>query len=118
VISADTLPWLGAAFRTTTTGLAANSLCFGAIGFSQVAIPLASLVAEGQPGCTLLAAADIAFVLQSGPGTAHSSFALTNTPALLGVTFYQQTIPLEFGGSGALSAVRSSNALAATIGTL
>ncbi len=116
-ISADTLPWLGAAFRTTTTGVAPNSLCLGVIGFTQVAIPLASLLAEGQPGCTLLTAPDLSFVLQSGPGTAHSSFALANTSSLLGGTFFQQTIPLEFDLSGALVAVRGSNALSLVIGT-
>ncbi len=118
VIAADTLPWLGASFRTTTTGVAANSLCLGAIGFTQVSIPLASLLAEGQPGCTLLTAPDITFVLQSSPGTAHSAFALANAPSLLGATFFQQTIPLEFSVTGALTSVRGSNALAATIGTL
>lgn len=40
VIGADTLPWLGTSFRTTTTGIAANSVCFGAIGFTQQALPL------------------------------------------------------------------------------
>ena len=118
VMTADTLPWIGAAFRTTTTGVAANSLCLGVIGFTQVAIPLAALLVEGQPGCSLLTTPDITFVLTNGPGTAQSSFALANTPSLLGVTFFQQTIPLEFGGTGALTAVRGSNALAATIGTL
>jgi hypothetical protein len=88
------------------------------IGFTQVAIPLAALLVEGQPGCSLLTTPDITFVLTNGPGTAQSSFALANTPSLLGVTFFQQTIPLEFGGTGALTAVRGSNALAATIGTL
>ena len=118
VMTADTLPWLGTAFRTTTTGVAANSLCLGAIGFTQVAIPLPALLAEGQPGCSLLAAPDLTFVLQNGPGTALSSFALANTTSLLGALFFQQAIPLEFGGTGALVAVRGSNALAATIGTL
>ena len=120
VITADTLPWIGASFRTTTTGVAANSLCLGAIGFTQLAIPLSALLVEGQPGCTLLATPDIAFVLTNGPGlgTAQSSLALANAPSLIGASFFQQTIPLEFDLSGALTAVRGSNALAATIGTL
>lgn len=117
-LRADTLPWLGASFRTTTTGIAANTLCLGAIGFTQLAIPWSSLLVEGQAGCSLLAAPDLTFVLQNGPGTAHSSLALANSPSLLGAAFYQQTIPLEFDGAGVLLAVRGSNALAATIGTL
>lgn len=118
VITADTLPWIGATFQTTTTGVAPVSLCIGVIGLSQVSIPLDLLLAEGQPGCTLLAALDILLFLQNGPGTAHSAFALEADPSLIGVTFYQQTAPLEFDAGGNIVAIRSSNALAATIGTL
>jgi hypothetical protein len=37
---------------------------------------------------------------------------------LLGASFFQQSIPLEFTAQMALVAVRASNALALTIGTL
>jgi hypothetical protein len=118
VIAADAPPWLGATFRTTTTGVASGSLCLGVIGFSRLSIPLASLLAQGQPGCSLLASLDVTVLLQIGAGTAHSRFTLPNDPALIRATFHQQTIPFEFSGGGALVAVRGSNALAVTIGTL
>jgi hypothetical protein len=118
VLVADAPPWLGATFRTTTTGVAAGSLCLGVIGFSRLSIPLSSLLAQGQPGCSLLASLDLTQVLQVGAGTAHSQFPLPNTPSLIRAILNQQTIPLEFGGGGALVAVRGSNALAVTIGTL
>jgi len=118
VLTADNLPWTGASFRTTTTGVPPGSLCLGLTGLSQLSIPLDLLLPEGQPGCTLLTALDILSLLLPGPGTAHSAFALADDPALLGVAFFQQTIPLEFDGTGAIVALRASNALALTIGTL
>ncbi len=117
-LTADTLPWIGAPFRTTTTGVAANSLCIGLIGLAQIAIPLDQLIGGGQPGCTLLTSLDILLPLANGPGTATSAFALNPDPALVGVPFFQQTIPFEFDALGALVAIRGSNALAATIGSL
>ena len=118
MISADTLPWLGTSFRTTTTGVAANSVCFGAIGFSQQALPLGSLLPEGQPGCSLLTSTEIVLLLATTGSVARAEFALPNSAILIGTTFRQQTLPLELTPFGALAAVRSSNALAATIGTL
>lgn len=118
VIGADTLPWLGTSFRTTTTGVAANSVCFGAIGFTQQALPLGSLLPQGQPGCSLLTSTEIVLLLATTGSVARAEFALPNSTILIGTTFRQQTLPLELDQFGALAAVRSSNALAATIGAL
>lgn len=117
-LTAEALPWLGAAFRTTTTGIAANSLCIGITGFTAMSVPLAQLLAQGQPGCSLLVSPDFLTVLPIQAGNAHSSLMLANDVALLGMTFHQQTLPLEFNGTGAWIALRSSGALTATIGTL
>jgi hypothetical protein len=118
VLATDTLPWLGSTFRTTTTGIAPASLCLGVIGFSRLSIPLSSLLGQGQPGCLLLTSLDITFLLTNGPGTARSALTLPDSASLLGATFHQQTLPFEIDGTGTLVAVRGSNALAATIGTL
>jgi len=116
-ITADTLPWIGSAFRTTTTGIPANSLSIAVLGLSQVALPLSTILAEGQPGCTLLVTPDILLLQTNGPAnTATSSVVLANDPALVGIPFFQQTIPCEFTGGGALFAVRASNALAQVCG--
>ncbi len=119
VITADALPWTSATFRTTTTGIAPGSLCVGIIGLTQLSIPLDSLLVEGQPGCFLLASLDIQMLLlPDGAGEAHSAFALANDPSLIGVPFFQQSVPIEFDSGGAIVAIRGSNALALTIGTL
>ena len=119
-LTADTPPWIASTFRTTTTGVAANSVCLGLIGFMQVSVPLATVLPQGQPGCTLLTTPDVPSVLLPGPepGTVHTQFAIANDPALLGVAFFQQTLPLEFDLAGALVALRGSNALSLVIGTL
>lgn len=117
VLSPVTLPWIGSSFLTTTSGVAANSLCLGLIGFAATAIPLDTLLPEGQPGCLLLTPPDITMLLTPGPGSAQSSFALADDPALVGAVFHQQTIPLEFDPTGAIAAIRGSNALSLSIGS-
>lgn len=118
VLTADTLPWIGASFRATTTGVPAGSICLGVIGLQQIAIPISALLPEGQPGCTLLSSLEALLPLTSGPGTAHSVFALADDPSLIGVPFFQQTLPLGFDSFGAVTSIRSSNALSLVIGTL
>jgi hypothetical protein len=118
LLAANTLPWLGGVFQTTTTGLAPGSLCLGAVGFSPVTLPLAALLPQGQPGCFVNASLDIVTLLPTGTGTAHSLLRIANDRALLGVQLFMQSLPLEFDLSGALAAVRGSNALAPRIGTM
>lgn len=117
-LTAATLPWLGAVFRTTTTGIAPGSIGLGVTGFASLSIPLPTLLVEGQPGCTLLVSPDITLLLTPGPGTASSALPIANSAALLGGQFFQQTIPLEFDLAGAIAAVRGSNGLSLVIGTL
>ncbi|MBL9078413.1 MAG: hypothetical protein JNL08_12960 [Planctomycetes bacterium] len=118
VLTADTLPWIGSTFRTTTTGIAPLTVCLGLIGLSQTSIPLGALLAEGQPGCDLLVSLDILLTPEPGAGTVSTTFALANDPSLIGVPFYQQTFPFELDLNGAIVAVRASNALSLVIGRL
>ncbi len=118
-IHAETLPWIGATFRTATTGGAPNALCLAVTGFGQVSIPLSALMAQGQPGCSLLASPDILDVaIGDAAGVTRTALALAPSPTLIGATFYQQTIPLTFDLTWALTAVHASDAVAATIGML
>ncbi|MGE3172502.1 MAG: hypothetical protein AB7O97_07725 [Planctomycetota bacterium] len=119
VMTPESLPWLGSTFRTATTGVAPGSLCLHVTGFAPLAIPLSSLLPEGQPGCSLLTSNDIVlWVLPDAGGTARSALELPLDTALIGFPFLQQMVPLEFDGAGTLVAVRGSNGLAATIGAL
>lgn len=115
---AESLPWIGATCRTTTIGMAAGSLSLGITGLTQLSIPLASLLPGGQAGCTLLASADVsALQVADAAGTTGSSLSVPPTAALVGAALFLQTIPIEISGTGSLTAVRSSNALALTIGS-
>ncbi|MGE3173780.1 MAG: hypothetical protein AB7O97_14235 [Planctomycetota bacterium] len=119
VVTAEALPWLGTTFRTTTTGIAPVSVCLGVVGLRSASIPLPSILPQGQPGCSLLASLDIVQLLQpDGAGSWQSALPVPASASLLGATFFQQTLPLEFDGTGAFMAARGSNGLAATIGTL
>lgn len=119
VLVAETLPWIGATQRTVTTGIAPGSLCFRVLGFAQRSIPLPSLLPQGQPGCTLLVSANNSELrLPDGAGAVRTALALPRNMSLVGLSFVQQTVAIELDASGALTAVRSSNGLAATIGTL
>jgi hypothetical protein len=114
-LTADTLPWIGQQFRTTTTGIAALALCFDVIGFAQLATPLGQLHPLGQPGCSLFASPDSVTLRLPVGNRIESSLALPPNPALAAMTFFQQTIAVELVIPGA---IRGSNGLAATIGTL
>jgi hypothetical protein len=118
VLTADTLPWLGAVHRTTTTGIDALTLCASIIGFTQLSSPLDQLLPQGQPGCSLLTTLDIVDLRFPVGGVVHAELMVPADPALLQLTFHQQSVPLEFDLAGTLVAVRGSNGLAATIGTL
>ena len=117
-LAAESLPWVGATCRTTTTGMAAASLSLGLTGLNQLSIPLASLLPEGQAGCVLLASADVsALQVADAAGITRSSLLVPPTASLVGTVLIQQTIPIEISGTGSLTAVRSSNALNLTIGS-
>ena len=117
-LRADALPWAGATFRTTTSGLVPNSLCLDVTGFATLATPLAALLPEGQPGCVLLATPDLVDLTVPSGSTARAALTLAADPALLGAVFHRQSIPVEFDLGGAIAALRASNALSLTIGTL
>jgi hypothetical protein len=117
-LAADTLPWIGGSFRTTTTGIAGISLCFDVIGFTQQSTPLAQVHPLGQPGCSLLASPDLVTLRLPVLGRVQGEPALPRAPALIGLALFQQTLPFDLGRVGTVTAVRGSNGLAATIGTL
>ncbi|MBI5853530.1 MAG: hypothetical protein HZB39_21180, partial [Planctomycetes bacterium] len=118
VLTAITLPWVGGTFRATATGMPSSLLALSMTGFSQVAIPLASLLPQGVPGCDLLASPDFADVIATSGGTAQFQLVLPNSASLVGAQFFHQVVPVELDQSLALTAVTSTNALAMTIGSL
>ncbi len=120
-LTATTLPWVDATLRTTGTGLPAASIVLvvtSVTPVAQSAVPLTVAFPQAGAGCDLLVAPDILGVLVTFTGTAQSDLFLPNVPPLVGVTFYQQMVPIEVGAGGAWTSVVATNALQLTGGML
>jgi len=118
-LAALALPWANGTLRTQGTGLPANAVVLTVTSVTPIApgVPLTALFAEGVAGCSLGVAPDILGALVASGGVASSVLGLPNTPPIVGVTFYQQMLPLELDPvSGALLAVTATNTLQFTAG--
>lgn len=117
---ATDLPWLGATFRATGSGLPSPALVLVVTGFAELAnpLPLAVALPQALPGCNLLVAPDAIDVLFTTGGAATSQLAVPMTGPLVGVEFYQQMVPIQVDAMLTFLQVTASNALHATIGAL
>jgi hypothetical protein len=111
-------PVLGGNFTTQTTGLAASAPAVQFFSFDDtrngsVTLPLA-LDAIGMTGCVLLVSTEIVQPLVNGGGTASSSFAIPNSPALLRTGVYLQS--LTFDPPANSFGLALSNGLALSLG--
>jgi hypothetical protein len=112
-LAATALPWVDSTFRATGTGLPGSALVAAVTSFTAIpqgVLPLASVFAEGQPGCDLLVTGEIVQGLVAAGGRAELALFLPNVPPLVGLTFFHQMIPIEIGPSGFV-AVTATNAL-------
>jgi hypothetical protein len=116
VLATTSLPWLGTVFTATATGMPGNGLALGVFGFGTASVPLASILPQGAPGCTLLATPDVlaAFVTSGGP--LDLALPLPLVPALVGGVLHEQVVPLELGAGGAITSVTATNRLTLTLG--
>jgi len=112
------LPWIGSTFRSTTTGIAPNSISFGLMGFTASAVPLVALHPAGLPGCTLLLDPILTILCATAGGSADFALALANQPALVGIPLYHQVLQAELTPGFDIAALAGSNALALVIGSL
>ena len=116
VLGATSAPWLQTIFRSRATGMPSNSLAVAVYGFSQIAVPLSAGHPQGQPGCLVLVADQILIQVLVGSGQVDAAVAIPNDPALVGTRFFHQLVPVELDAFGGITAITSSNALAATVG--
>jgi hypothetical protein len=116
VLTALTLPWDASTLRTRATGLPTPSLALVIYGFSQIAVPIAALLPEGLPGCTLLVAPDILGLALPNAGMLDSDVFIPSVPSLVGATFFHQVVPVELDGGGQVSGITATNGLALTVG--
>ena len=112
----DTLPWTGASFRSTTTGLGPSSLAVALLGFTVPGLPLATMHPAGRPGCDLLASADATLLMLPSGGRASVAFGMPSSTTFLGVVLRQQTVEIEVDPALQITAINSSNGLSLTVG--
>jgi len=116
VLTATTLPWAGAAFRSEATGMPGLGLAIDLRGFSTLAIPMPAILPQGVPGCSLLVSLDLCDFLVPIAGSVQTQMVIPNTMALASQVFHQQIAALELDPLLNITAVTSSNALSLTIG--
>lgn len=116
VLTASSLPWLGANCVTTASGLPPASLAVVVTGLSAQSQRLAAVLPQGAPGCSLLVATDLMTAVTTGAGTASSALPLPNNVAFVGVSLRQQVVALEIV-AGSIVAATSTNALVLQTGT-
>jgi hypothetical protein len=112
----DNLPWIGATFVATTTGLPPLAIVISAYGLGTIAAPLPSLLAQGTPGCTLWVTPDLLLAEIATGGTHATSITLPANGAMVGQTLHHQLLPLSFGAQSNLNGISGSNGLSLTIG--
>lgn len=114
-LAASSSPWLGRVFRSAATGLPANGLAIELLGLAELSVPLAALLPEGQPGCSLWASPDALAAYAPVAGVVSLQLVVPRDPLLLGATLRQQVVVAELGSAG-LTSLTSTNALVVTFG--
>lgn len=116
VLVADTAPWTGATMRSTGTGMPGVAVVASVYGFTQLGIPLSSLLLQGAPGCDLLVSPDHSVLGVPIAGIMQSSLAVPDSPALFGLVLFHQLIVFELGAGSTITSVTATNALRLVIG--
>ncbi|HEX6812527.1 MAG TPA: glycoside hydrolase family protein [Planctomycetota bacterium] len=118
-LAATSLPWIGATFQASGTGLPATALVVSATGvLTMPPLPMSVVFAQGVPGCSLVVTPDVLDVVATTTGTAQTAIAIPNSPAIVGMSFYHQMVPIEIDASWQWLAVTVTNALRLTVGAL
>ena len=115
VLAASSLPWVGSTCRMVASGLPAASLAVVVTGLSSVSIPLAAILPQGSPGCSLRANPDLLTAVTTGAGEVPVALTIPNSVALSGLVVHQQVVALQIVAGG-IAAATSTNALALQCG--
>ncbi|MBL9077159.1 MAG: hypothetical protein JNL08_06640 [Planctomycetes bacterium] len=118
-LTAVTLPWVDATFRSRATGLPATAVVAALFSFTSIpqgTLPLATTFPQAPAGCDVLVAPDILGAVIANGGVADHAAFLPNTPPLVGLTFFHQMVPFELDALGNVVAVTATNRLQLTAG--
>jgi trimeric autotransporter adhesin len=113
-LTAGSLPWAGATFRSTATGMTTPSLAAHVIGLQPTNVPLPS----GAAGCALFVDPVLLDLLLPANGVVDAPVALPRGASVAGVVVRTQVVGIELDQAGAIVRLTSSNALELTVGAL
>jgi hypothetical protein len=95
----------------------AQALQLGVLGFTQLNVPLASILPAGVAGCQLLTSPDVVSLLPVSNGIARQQLAIPALPSLVGQSYLQQVLRLDVSPTtGGFASFAGSNGLSLTIG--
>ncbi|MCA8949352.1 MAG: hypothetical protein KDE27_07605, partial [Planctomycetes bacterium] len=117
VLAADGLPWSGTTFRARATGFPSAAFAVALYGLQPASTPLANVLPQALPGCTLWTSTESIALLPVVAGAAETRLTLPNTMAFAGVQLFHQVLAAELDPVGNLVAFTGSNALALVLGT-
>jgi hypothetical protein len=117
VLESRELPWLGGVCTSVASGMPLTGIALAVRGLGTAATPLASILPQGLPGCSLLVTPDLLDASVPNAGTVAASFVIPNVTALVGATLHQQVVALELATGGAIAALTATNRLTLTIGS-
>lgn len=117
-MTAQSLPWVGSTYRTTAAPIAPNALVFDLLGIGPQSTPLSLLHPAGVAGCSLVVNSLATQLLVPNNGAVTSQIAIPNTTAFVGLPLFEQVLQIELNAAFAITALRSSNGLHATVGAL
>jgi hypothetical protein len=116
VLTARSLPWLGSTFQSRLVGAVGTTLAVEVLGFPSASVPLNQILPQAASGCTLFTTTDVVRAHVTSGGMLDLAITVPNTPALVGASFRQQVVPLEFDALGGLAGASASNALEPVLG--
>jgi trimeric autotransporter adhesin len=117
-LEATALPWIGSTFRARASGLPTACVAFSVFGFTPVSLPLASVLPQGLPGCTLLASPDALELAVPSGGVLSTQLPIPANLALAGLSLRHQVVALEINAALNITALSAGNGLALTVGAL
>lgn len=115
-LRADSLPWVGATFRSTCTAMAPGSLGVGLLGITAPGVPLSLLHPAAGPGCDLLCSLEVILLLPSSNGSVVTEFGVPVNPGLVGALLRHQMLQVELDQMFNITLLSGSNGLTLTVG--
>ncbi|MBZ0150230.1 MAG: hypothetical protein K8J09_01770, partial [Planctomycetes bacterium] len=116
VLTPTSLPWIGATYRTRATGMPAAGFGLSVFGLGTTTVPLASILPQGIPGCSLLVTPDLLELPVPVAGKLTTALPIPPSPALIALSLHHQIVAVEVDAQGAFTAWTSTNRLTMTFG--